>query len=623
MKKTGSLLLVGALLLGGGAGYVAFRQLGQTGVVQPPGDAYGQLGAGKESSGSERTPAAPPEPEPVRPPQQKTPPATPEQPARTPLEPQAKAPQAQAPRGRPVSAVLPKQAESNDVRFTAPLPAHADGWYALGVRAREAGDHRKAAKAFAQAAAMNPSAANWRALADEYVTLRQFNEATRAYDRAAAKYRAGGDDLTARALEYRSAPYRQTLELMAVVPKAGGTQAKLAKFEPPRGVLLGIHVGGAGVVGAWGKPPQMAAPMKPFAVAFRYWKFTTSGDDALVFPGRFARAARASGMALHLALEPGMPLGQISDGIIKRFAQQAKTADLPIFVRFASEMNDPHNDWARDPALYRKTFRRVADILHQDAPNVAMVWMPMPGDLNVIQEYYPGPDAVDWVGLSLYSVPFENGDLTKSRLQAHPLEVIDGFYRRYAPRHPIQLSEYASSSRSGASPQQDFSAYAAQQLREVYWGAWLKYPRLKNINWLDIDMHTDPLVRQGQVERRNDYRLFSNPAKWKAFTELRQQDAFYQSFRQSQCRTCSVNTARPFPLSVPAGQDISGVLWVQAAQPVQKVIVALDGFTVNTGATLPYAFNIRPTAGKHRLQAWVLDGTNRILNETETVFVAK
>ena len=101
-------------------------------------------------------------------------------------------------------------------------------------------------------------------------------------------------------------------------------------------------------------------------------------------------------MALHLALEPGMPLGQISDGIIKRFAQQAKAADLPIFVRFASEMNDLHNDWARDPALYRKTFRRVADILHQDAPNVAMVWMPMPGDLNVIQEYYPGPDAVDW-----------------------------------------------------------------------------------------------------------------------------------------------------------------------------------------------------------------------------------
>lgn len=630
VKKIGPVLLVLALLLGGGAGSFLFRQVREQGVLTTPGnDPYGDLSqAPAPLSPGPPSPAVDvPQVPPVNP-EEKKPPVVrkpqPEQPVTLPPTSSAvEKPVPARPQGRPVTEVLPRLEALADVKFTAPVPGSADGWYDLGVRGRAAGDHRKAAKAFAQAAALNPSAANWRALADEYVALRRFNDATRAYDQAAAKYRARGDDMTARALEYRAAPYRQTLNILTVVPKAGATQAKLAKFEPSRGVMLGLHVSGAGVVGAWGKPPRMAAKMKPFTVAFRYWKFTKSTDETLIFPGRFARAAKSNGMALHLALEPGMSLNQISDTVIKRFAQQAKAADLPIFVRFASEMNDPRNDWSSAPALYRKTFRRVAEILHQDAPNVAMVWMPMPGDLNRMHEYYPGPDAVDWAGLSLYSVPFENGDITKSRLNAHPLEVLDGFYRRYAPAHPIQLSEYAASNRSGASPEQDFGAFAAQQLREVYWGAWMNYPRLKNINWLDIDMHTDPLVRPGSQERKNDYRLFGSPAKWKAFTELRGQDAFYQSFKQSQCRTCSIDTPRPFPLSVPAGQEVQGALWIQAAQPIARVVVGLDGRQVEVAQTLPYHFTLNLTPGKHRLQVWVIDANNRILNETERVFVAR
>ncbi|MFD1731797.1 hypothetical protein ACFSC4_13165 [Deinococcus malanensis] len=136
---------------------------------------------------------------------------------------------------------------------------------------------------------------------------------------------------------------------------------------------------------------------------------------------------------------------------------------------------------------------------------------------------------VDWAGLSLYSVPFENGDVRQLRLNAHPLDLVRAFYDRYAPAHPIQLSEYAASHRSGAAPGQDYSAFAAQQLREVYWGAWLTMPRLKNINWLDLDMLAG--ANGGKVrQRRNDYRLFASPAKRNAFGALRSQDAFMTSW---------------------------------------------------------------------------------------------
>lgn len=634
VKLLGTLarLLGLALLLG--AALLAFRWGEERGLwrvgapAQTAGDPYAGLGSGPTDPAGLPPAALPAEPSPAPPPTSSVPQRPPGRepaPVQRPSEPFPEIASPDAPSPATAYRVPPPQtqASAGEVRFSAPLPASADGWYALGVRAREAGDARKAARAFAQAAALNPSAANWRALADEQVRLGDYAAATRAYDQAAARYRLRGDDVTARALEYLAAPYRQELEVLRIVPKGGSTQPRLARLEPPRGVLLGMYVGPAGVVGAWGQPPQLAEALRPFAVAFRYWKFSASGDPALIFPGRFAQAARASGQALHLALEPGMALGDISDETIRRFAQAARASGVPVFVRFASEMNDPQNAWSRDPALYRRTFARVARILHQEAPNTATVWMPMPGDLARIAEYYPGPGAVDWAGLSLYSVPFENGDVQRPRLNAHPLTLLDGFYRQYAPRHPIQLSEYASSHRSGAAPGQDFFDFAARQLREVYWGAWLKYPRLKNINWLDLDMHAGDHNGKAQ-ERRNDYRLLDVPAKWAAFREVQGSGAFFRSFRQSQCRVCEVPTARPWPVRVEADRSLAGALWLVTARPLGGVKLALDGREIAVEQTLPHRFTLPPLApGRHELRVLAWDEESRALLEERRSFAVE
>ncbi|MFC4426886.1 hypothetical protein [Deinococcus navajonensis] len=505
--------------------------------------------------------------------------------------------------------------------WNGPQPHSADGWYALGTQAARNGDHVRAAQAFLQAAALNPSAANWRAAGDAQVRLGDYAAATRAYEQAAERYRARGDDMTARALEHQTAGYRQVLQPMLLTTRSlPDAPVRLARLEPSRGILLGRYVGDTGVTGA---PPVLTPDLRDVAVSFRYWKFTASTDPVRVFPGRFAQAVRANGGVLHLAMEPGMALGALNDSIIARFAKAARDSGVPIFLRFASEMNDPQNAWSRDPVLYRQTFVRVARLMHTQAPNVAMVWMPMPGDLGRIATYYPGPEAVDWAGLSLYSVPFENGDVTRPRLAAHPLDLVRPFYDRYAAAHPIQLSEYAASHRSGAAPGQDFSAFAAQQLREVYWGAWLTMPRLKNINWLDLDM-LGGASNGKAVTRRNDYRLSTNPAKALAFGGLKSQDAFLTRWSAAQARP-AVSLPVLWPTQVLAGQRVGGALWVQLAQPAREVRVSLDGRPVRPEAALPYRFTLEAawlTPGQHRLDIQAVGTNGQVLLSENRVFEA-
>ncbi|WP_424950627.1 hypothetical protein [Deinococcus sp.] len=387
-------------------------------------------------------------------------------------------------------------------------PHTADGWYAAG-----------------QAAALNPSAANWRQLGETYRQAGHVEAASLAFDQASSKVRLLGQPL---------------------LPDPA-CRPPLARLEPASGLLLGTYVAEAGL----NRPDQGVPALQPpapgaaFAAYFRYFTLTAPGQGE-VFPTRFVLAVRAAGGAVHLAAEPGVPLSQITESYILPFAQAARAAGVPIYLRFAGEMNDPTNAWSRDPAAYRAAFVRVANVIHRVAPNVAMVWMPMAPRLENVAAYYPGPGAVDCAGLSLYSVPFENGQLGRPNLARHPADAIEGFYRQNACTHPVQLSEYAASHRSQAAPGRDFTAFAVQQMREVYWGAMLHFPRLKNINWLDLDMSAAPGVNKEAMHlkdtvhlkntvRLNDYRLYAVPAKLEVLREVL--DEPYFQARHSARRT--------------------------------------------------------------------------------------
>ena len=503
-------------------------------------------------------------------------------------------------------------------------PHTADGWYAAGQGAMKAGQFRQAAVDFAQAAALNPSAANWRWLGEAHQKSGDTAAAAAAFDRAIALYRSRGDVATANALDHRVAPLRQTTELRLLgAPGAPDPACNplLARLEPAGGLLMGTYVSEANLNRPADGAPRLsfpAASAPDFAVYFRYFSLLPAGQGE-VFPTRFIQAVRAAGGAAHLAVEPRLPLAQVTEASVLPFAQAARASGVPIYLRFAGEMNDPANAWSRDPAAYRAAFARVARVMHRTAPNVAMVWMPMASRLESIGAYYPGADSVDWAGLSLYSVPFENGQLARPNDAVHPTDLIEGFYRRYACRHPIQLSEYAASHRSQAAPDRDFTAFALQQMRETYWGAMLHFPRLKNINWLDLDMTTATGITKSTV-RLNDYRLYAVPAKLSVLSTVLGEPYF----RASVTHPVLPLGSQAWPAIVTPVADQRGAVWLKTAAPVQALTLTLDGRPVLTEETLPYRFTLARAAlglGAHILKLDVTLENGGRITQTQTFTV--
>jgi hypothetical protein len=161
------------------------------------------------------------------------------------------------------------------------------------------------------------------------------------------------------------------------------------------------------------------------------------GSEDVTFLDQFAQQAGQQGALLLLTLEPTEPLADLTaadaaalatrlEALRERFGSRA-------LVRFAPEMNGSWTPWGQQPSAYVAAFRQVADAVHASDAGAVTVWSPAyaagypfgsadgltdasgtrpipeldtdgDGRVNLDDDayrpYYPGDDAVDWVGLS-------------------------------------------------------------------------------------------------------------------------------------------------------------------------------------------------------------------------------
>jgi tetratricopeptide (TPR) repeat protein len=496
---------------------------------------------------------------------------------------------------------------------------NADQWYAAGQAAMKQSNYSAAASAFRNAVKQNPTAANWRWLGEAYAKLEDYDNATKAFDQAIAKYRAKNDLITARALENRTNPFRQQGEVYIWQPVQKA--AKLALLEPNNGVLMGMYVDETGL----NERNEINLKNRfdsSFAVYFRYHKLikpNQSNINRQFFPTRFYNAVRKANGMVHLAIEPSTPLAQVSADVLESFAKAVRDSGVPTFIRFAGEFNDPSNEWSKNPALYVQKFRLVAKTFHDIAPNAVIVWMPMASRLEVLDKFYPGENYVDWVGVSMYSTPFANGDLKQNNIRVSPLDQLKPIYEKYANKHPIQISEYAASHETLLTPNADYTDYAVQKMNMLYWGVAQRYPRIKNINWLDIDMIRSKFITPSRAaERRNNYQLVG--------TKLETMKALLLNpiFIRNDAIEPTVMPSR-FPNRILARVPFDVTAWIKTFDPLPaKVQYLLNNKVVAESRTIPYIAKLPALEkGKHNLELRVFGAKNKLLLLRTQVFQAE
>lgn len=296
------------------------------------------------------------------------------------------------------------------------------------------------------------------------------------------------------------------------VVKSGDKQAYHgAKFEPKTGSYLGIFAEGDPAVHntATGNPfyfegvPKLTGKKHAMYMLYQHY----GKEDFNHYINHFNRAKKLNA-GMQIALEPNDGLDQVKDdNYLHNYAKQAASSGIPIFLRFAGEMNDPDSEWTGDPNKFIEKFRLVARVMHKEAPNVVMCWAPNDWPFDAAAEWYPGDEYVDWIGVSAYPPYLANGE---SEHNTKWTDRIKPIYDAYAARKPIFLAE-------GAPIQNvlfegtDVSWVGAKDLKEFYDEIARRYPAIKAVFYWDCNETWDDAGRRCSLSgNRNILNAYKN-----------------------------------------------------------------------------------------------------------------
>lgn len=350
-------------------------------------------------------------------------------------------------------------------------------------------------------------------LAEYYEERQEYDKAVTYYDRSATYYEYANwpsfvVDRTNRANQIRT-------EVDLYVEKPLPRHQTLAKFEPHGGTYLGLFLAGKRENANPDVVEDIYGRNHALYLTYSHWRRGYS-DTNSYFPLKFAENAKRNGSAIQVAWEPSYGLDDVKDDeYVRQFAREAKQAGIPIFLRFAGEMNGEWVPWHDKPEKYIEKFRLIHDIMEEEAPNVAMVWSPNFLPRHNIDQYYPGDKYVDWVGLSLYTIPYSHGREVPG---GNPIDYLKPIYEKYKHK-PIMISEGAVSHVSYELGK-DYSQWAAGQIGNMYGFLPKMFPQVKAITYFNLDKKTTNYDNQN-----NNYDLGDSPIVDQAYQRMiRHQD---------------------------------------------------------------------------------------------------
>ncbi len=293
-------------------------------------------------------------------------------------------------------------------------------------------------------------------------------------------------------------------------------QARIAgPFVPASGCYLGAYI-------------DLDPVTKGDPVAFEkltgkrhasYLRYVGYGEP---FPFQWVRELQAIGAVPQIAWEPNQGLDAVRDDeYLRGWAEACRRAGCPILLRYASEMNGTWQAYSGDPNKYIAKWRLVYRLMHQVAPNVIMIWCPFAVPRATIPSYYPGDEYVDWVGVNIYAVLYNNGNPNEPN-RDDQLDQLRYVYNLYADRKPIALCEYAATHFCRAVNRKT-SDFAVEKMRRMYEAIKQEFPNVVLVSWFSVDAATTGLAH-------NEYALSSDPQVLKAYRQIIADDYWLTTF---------------------------------------------------------------------------------------------
>ncbi|MBE7018358.1 MAG: hypothetical protein E7413_00555 [Ruminococcaceae bacterium] len=194
-------------------------------------------------------------------------------------------------------------------------------------------------------------------------------------------------------------------------------------------------------------------------------------------------------------------------------AELQKYQSVPVYFRFAAEVNIWTNPCT--PEEFITAFRYVANRVHNELPNAAMVWsVNQSSAWNInMHDYYPGDEFVDWVGVASYLAKYFlgrndwspeeqfNDNVFFAGDSADAVLSLEEIVASYGDRKPIMLTESGVAHYIN-SLSKDETEWAINHLHQQYEFLPKVYPQIKAIMYFDKRMPTEV----------NDYSLSDNAA---------------------------------------------------------------------------------------------------------------
>lgn len=396
-----------------------------------------------------------------------------------------------------------------------------------------------------------------------------------------------------------------------------------AKHEPRAGIYFGSTYDRDARISTykWDKVEDYFPKKNAAYLVYADWGEKVSEYD------RYFQDAKRNGMGVQLAWNTydskTMRNIKQDEQYIRTTANYLNKLNIPIFLRFACEMNIGEN--GDDPKAYIAAFRYVSTIMKETAPNVAMVWSP--NEINAagrtFEQYYPGDQYVDWVGLSVYTFRYFQGKKDWGDAQdtidsvyftgdyANSLAKIKPFMEQYGIKKPVMLSE-TGVEHYAKLEKEDLTEWAKVQMKRLYIYGPMIYPQLKGIYYFNVD--------GDKLTPYSDYALYHNETMHQLYNQLVDND-YYVS---------KIGSSAPFCYEkIDEDTFDSHRLGLMTYTIVPKVLkptvqYKIDGGTVATRDKIPYDVELdfgTLSEGMHTFTVEVYDGNQKMRSKNYHVEV--